>query len=432
MKRTLTLWVLLAMTLASASAADNSTPQSAEQLAKRPDVTRALDWFDRNAAWITEQQIRITEMPAPTFAERQRALLMKKMLEGTGFKLRTDELGNVIAERQGSAVRVGRAERDVILVSAHLDTVYPPGTDVRVRRDAGRLIGAGISDNSCGLVSLVALAQALHAARIHPRATIVLAANVGEEGEGNLRGMRKLMEVYRGRVRAVIAIDGASIEHVTALALASRRFEISVSGPGGHSWSDFGMPNPIHAISRGVARFVRVRVPSDPRTSFNVGMIEGGTSVNSIPHDASVKVDLRSESDSELARLEAALREAMQAGVDEETAASRERGIANGVARLELKVKLLGSRPGGELPSEAPLLNAVRSADRFLGNRSKIERSSTDANIPLSLGVPAVALGGGGRGGGAHSLNEWYEPAGRELGLKRILLTLLGVAGVGE
>jgi acetylornithine deacetylase/succinyl-diaminopimelate desuccinylase-like protein len=400
-----------------------------EALTRTPAVKRALDWFAANSDWITQQQVRINEVPAPTFYERARGQLLKRLLEGTGLRLRVDELGNVTGELPGRDTK----EKRVVLVVAHLDTVFPNGTNVSVRRENGRLIGPGVSDNAAGLASVVALAHALHTARIRPRMTIVLAANVGEEGEGNLRGIRKLVETYRGRLQAVIAVDGASIEHVTSMALASRRMEITVSGPGGHSWSDFGLPNPIHALSRGLAQFVKTRVPENPRTTFNVGVMEGGTSVNSIPHSASVKVDLRSESEAEIERLEAALRAAINSGVEEELAAARDRGVSlrNG-ARFEAKFRLLGSRPGGELPPDAPLLNIVREADRLVGNRSRLERSSTDANVPLSLGIPAIAVGGGGRGGGAHSLNEWYDPAGRDVGLRRLLLILLGVAGVEQ
>jgi acetylornithine deacetylase/succinyl-diaminopimelate desuccinylase-like protein len=300
---------------------------------------------------------------------------------------------------------------------------------VKVQRDGRTLRAPGISDNGAGLAAVVCLARALHESRVPTRATLVLAANTGEEGEGNLRGMRKLVEVYRPRLRAVIAVDGAAVDHVTTMALASRRLEISITGPGGHSWADFGMPNPIHALARGVARFVQVKVPSSPRTTFNVGRIEGGTSVNTIADRVLVKVDMRSESDAELERLEIALRRAVEAGVDEEMAAAREAGHG-GDARLEIQYRTLGNRPGGQLAGDAPLLAAIEQADRYLENRSHPERSSTDANIPLSLGIPAIAVGGGGRAGGAHSLGEWYDPTGRELGVKRILLTALGVAGV--
>jgi len=401
--------------------------------AQDPRVARATEWLEKNIEWVTTQHIRITEVPAPPFQERARGQLLRRLLDGLGLKLRVDEIGNVIGERPGADTR------NVVILSAHLDTVFPTGTDVAVRRDppldAGRmpqhLVAPGITDNSVGLAALVATARALHEGRVRTKYTVVFAANVGEEGEGNLRGMRKLMETYKGRVRAVIALDGASVDHVTTMALGSKRFEITVSGPGGHSWSDFGLPNPIHALSRAVARFVRTPLPDEPRTTFNVGTIEGGTSVNSIPAAASIKVDMRSGSAAEIAKLEAALRAALVAGIEEENAAARERGMLRTTgAKLEAKFKSLGERPAGELPENSFLLEAVRAVDHQLDHRSRTERSSTDANIPLSLGVPAVSIGAGGRGGGAHSLSEWYDPEGREFGLKRVLLLLLTTTGV--
>ena len=406
--------------------ASRAAAHSLREFAEDPRVARALEWLEKNTEWVTEQQVRITEIPAPPFEERQRSAFVRKLLESHGLKVRTDEIGNVIGERPGAQ------GREVVLLTAHLDTVFPPGTEVRVRREGRRLIGPGISDNGTGLATLVAIARALDEARVKTKVTIVFAANVGEEGEGNLRGMRKLVEAYRGRIRGVLVVDGSSVEHITTQALASRRFEVVVTGPGGHSWSDYGLPNPIHAVARGVARFARVRVPEQPRTSVNVGTIEGGTSVNSIPYRAAIKVDIRSEAGAEIERLENALREAMQAGVDEEMSAAADVRRRREGGKLELQVRLIGERPGSPpLPEEdSQLLDAVRSADRALGNRSRLERSSTDANIPLSFGIPAIALGGGGRGGSAHSLNEWYDPTDRALGLKRVLLTLLNFAGV--
>lgn len=418
--------MLLAMVAASAQTVAPGTRALPEQVAPGARAAQALEWLARNVPWVNDRQVRITEIPAPPFGEAQRAAFVRKLLAGCGLRVRTDEVGNVIGERPGGVAG------EVVLVAAHLDTVFPPGTNVQVRRDGSRLLAPGISDNGTGLAALVAVARALHEARLKTRMTVVFAADVGEEGEGNLRGMRKLVEAYRTRLRYVIALDGSMIDHVTTKALASRRIEVSVLGPGGHSWSDFGMPNPIHALARGIARFTRTRVPEQPRTTFNVGVVEGGTSVNSIPFSAAVRVDLRSESEPEIDRLEAALREAVQAGVDEEMSASGERGRAgrNAHGKLEVKFRVLGVRPGGELPDNSPLLAALRAADRQLSNQSRAERSSTDANIPLSLGIPAISIGGGGRSGGAHSLSEWYDPAGRETGLQRVLLTLLGVAGV--
>ena len=397
----------------------------AEVLSRIPRVAKALEILDRSLGWITEQQTQLTEIPAPTFEEEARAAAVRKILAANGLKTRIDSAGNIIGERPGSS------RKEVILLSAHLDTVFPAGTSVRVRKDGRNLAAPGISDNGAGLAALVGLARAVHEAKLDTRMTLVFAANTGEEGEGNLRGMRKLVESYRGRLRAVIAIDGASIEHITTMGLGSHRLEVTVSGPGGHSWADFGLPNPIHALSRGIARFLDVRVPDKPRTTYNVGVIEGGTSVNSIPDRASIKVDIRSESETELERLETVLRKAISEGIDAEMAAARQGGHED-AARLDAKFRSLGVRPVGELPADSPLLAAVRDADRFLENRSHLERSSTDANIPLSLGIPAITIGGGGRAGGAHSLAEWYDPSGREVGLKRILLTALAVAGIEE
>ena len=405
-----------------ATAAAQTAPSSpGAAFASDPRVLRAMNWLQHNVPLINEEQVRITEVPAPPFKEAARGALLKRLLSSAGLRVSTDSLGNVIGERPGLA------RNDIVMVVAHLDTVFAAGTDVRVRRSGTRLIAPGITDNGTGLAALVALARALQDARIKPHHTILFVADVGEEGEGNLRGMRKLVETYRDRLRAVIAIDGAGADFVTTSALASRRFEVSVTGPGGHSWSDFGMPNPINAASRAIARFVTLRVPDDPRTTYNVGEIEGGTSVNSIPYRASFKVDMRSEQESEIDKIEAALRAAVQVGLEEENATSRRNG-ANG--QLEVKFRTLGIRPGGELPENSPLLAGVREADRILGNRSRLERSSTDANIPLSLGIPAIAIGAGGRSGGSHSLDEWYDPTGREMGLQRALLILLGAAGL--
>jgi tripeptide aminopeptidase len=240
--------------------------------------------------------------------------------------------------------------------------------------------------------------------------------------------MRAVVDAYKPRLRAVIVLDGSATDHVTTKALASRRLEAVITGPGGHSWSDFGMPNPINALVRGSVRFINTKVPTTPRTTLNLGQIEGGTSVNSIPFEAKLKVDIRSESEDELLRLESALRECIAAGVRDETESSRDRSKG----KLEWKVDLLGSRPGGELSADSPLLAALRAADDYVANQSRVERSSTDANIPLSQGIDAISIGAGGNGGGAHSLQEWYEPTGREMGLKRALLTLLGVSGVVE
>lgn len=393
---------------------------SLAQLPSNAQVRGALDWFAPHRAWIDDEQARLTEIPAPTFQEADRAAAVKVLFSAVGLEVSTDKTGNVIGLLRGSS------DKELVVLSAHLDTVFPAGTDVTVRRENSRMIAPGISDNGAGLSALVAIARAIHEARIQPQRSILFAANVGEEGEGNLRGMRALVEAYRDRLKTVIVLDGSSIDHVTTKALASRRVEVVITGPGGHSWSDFGIPNPINALVRASVRFISTRVPSAPRTTYNLGQIEGGTSVNSVPHDARLKVDMRSENEDELTRLETALRECVTAGVRDEMEASRDRSKG----KLEWKLETLGNRPGGELAANSPLLPALRAADEFVLNQSRVERASTDANIPLSLGIDAIAIGAGGNGGGAHSLQEWYEPEGREKGLQRVLLTLLGSSGL--
>jgi tripeptide aminopeptidase len=388
-------------------------------------VAHVLEFLRANASTTTDEQVRITEIPAPPFHEGARAAYMKKLLFAAGLRVEIDGTGNVIGEYAGTS-------QDIVMLAAHMDTVFPAGTNVSVKREGGRLLAPGISDNGTGLAALVVIARALREEKIKTNSTILFVADVGEEGEGNLRGMRALVDAYRKRLKYVIALDGSATEYVTTAALASRRVEISITGPGGHSWSDFGVPNPIHALGRGIARFVAAPVPESPRTSFNIGEIEGGTSVNSIPARAQMKVDLRSESEVELGKIESFLRESVQSGIDEEMSAARDRGMAGGTSMLDLKISVLGVRPAGELPENSPLLAALLAADTRLGNRSRRERSSTDANIPLSVGIPAISIGAGGRSGGAHTTEEWFEPAGRELGLQRVALTLLAVAGLEQ
>jgi tripeptide aminopeptidase len=422
MKHSLLWVILITMPLRPSLAAHLPRQSASPEIADSSQARIALDWFLPNLSSINELQAKLAEIPAPSFQEEHRAAAVDPLLIAAGLTVHRDKIGNVIGELRGSN------DKEIVILAAHLDTVFPAGTDVKVRHEGARMSGPGISDNGTGLAALVALARAIHAAKIQPRRTILFAADVGEEGEGNLRGMRALVEAHRANLKAVIVLDGSGTDHVTTKALASRRLEVTITGPGGHSWSDFGMANPINALVRGSVRFINTKVPAAPRTTFNLGQIEGGTSVNSIPHESRLKVDIRSESEEELARLESALRECISAGVRDETESARDRSKG----RLEWKVDLLGSRPGGELSSGSPLLAALRAADEFVGNHSRLERSSTDANIPLSMGIDAIAIGAGGTGGGAHSLQEWYEPAGREMGLKRALLTLLEAAGLAQ
>jgi tripeptide aminopeptidase len=407
--------IFLVMAIVSARAATDSV----EKIADDSTCAQALAWIDKNARWVTDQQIALSEIPAPEFSETKRGEYLQKLLEATGLQVHLDKTGNVVGERAGADAN------SIILLAAHLDTVFPTGTDVRVKKNGNRIVGPGIADNGAGLAALVGVARALSEGRVRTNKTIVFAGDVGEEGEGNLRGIRALIEAYGSRLAAVIAVDGASTEHITTQGIASHRFEVTITGPGGHSWSDFGAPNPITALARGIVKFSSFAVPEDPRSSYNFGVVEGGTSVNSIPARAVVKVDLRSEAEAEITKMESALRDAMQAGTKEEMAAVRDPN-----AQLQVNFRSLGLRPAGKLPENSPLLDSIRSVDRFLGTRSRLERSSTDANIPLSLGIPAISIGGGGKANGSHTLDEWYDPAGRELGLKRLFLTTVVLAGL--
>src|SRR5712671_1792470 len=410
------------MPVRSAASPHASRQAQGSRLTDSARVRAALDWFTPNISWINDQQARLTEIPAPPFKEAQRAAAVKELLAEAGLTVQIDKTGNVIGELRGVN------EKEIVVVAAHLDTVFPLDTDVKIHRDGSRMAAPGISDNGTGVAALLALARAVQFAHLKPQRTVLFVGDVGEEGEGNLRGMRAIVDTYRGKLKAIVVLDGSGTDHVTTKALASRRLEAQITGPGGHSWSDFGMPNPINALVRGSVRFINTKVPANPRTTFNIGQIEGGTSVNSIPYEARLKVDIRSESEDELTKLESALRDSIAAGVRDEMESARDRSKG----KLEWKVELLGSRPGGDLPSNSSLLAALRAADEFVGTQSRVERSSTDANVPLSHGIEAISIGAGGTGGGAHSLQEWYDSAGRETGIKRALLTVLGISGVAE
>jgi tripeptide aminopeptidase len=396
---------------------------SVADLARAPELRTTLDWFRRERAWINEQHLKLCRIPAPTFLEQKRAEWMAERFQALGWESRVDRSGNVVAALPG------RRDSATVAVTAHLDTVLAPRSPDEIKLSGdGRLMGAGVSDNGAGLAALLALAGAWNAAPPVPDAPLspLLIANVGEEGEGNLSGMRFLCRESNGaRPKAFLVLDGPNTDHITCRALASRRFEVAVTGPGGHSWSDYGVGNPVHALSRAIADFtasIPSSAPSEsaPRSSFNFGLIQGGTSINCIPTEARAKVDLRSEKPEKIDEMASLLAACVAQASDFEN--SRATG-----GRVIARLKEIGSRPGGELREPAPILNCLLAVDTFLGIRSRLDCSSTDANIPLSLGIPAVSIGAGGQGGGAHTLAEWFHPENRELGLRRILLALCGL-----
>jgi acetylornithine deacetylase/succinyl-diaminopimelate desuccinylase-like protein len=291
------------------------------------------------------------------------------------------------------------------------------------------LHGPGISDNAAGIVAMLAVASALKQSGIAPLVNVVFIGNVGEEGEGNLRGMRHIFSdaYWSDAIRFLLVIDGAGEDTYVTQALGSRRFEVSFRGPGGHSWSDFGIPNPIVLLSRALATFSQVSVPEAPRTTFNIGVIQGGTSVNSIPDSARARVDLRSASSTELQRLEDCLREAMTSVASQVSPRYQQGGY-----KVSFAMESIGDRPAGELSADARILRVIRAVDAHLRIPSIPRLASTDANIPLSLGREAITIGSGGDGGGAHTMREWFDCTNRDLGLKRILLALLALTGVHE
>ena len=385
-------------------------------------VRRAFRFFEEQTESINEEHARICSVPAPPFGEGERAEYLRAKFVECGLALaHLDAEGNCVALRRG------REERPLLVVSAHLDTVFPAGTDCTVRLDAaGRMRAPGVADDGCGLAALIALARALEACGIETRGSLLFVGTVGEEGEGNLRGVRHLLTEgeWAGRVDAFVSLDGPGLERVTNAALASRRYRVRCTGAGGHSWGDFGVPNPVHALGRAVARLVAYPAPKQPRTTFNVGRIEGGCGVNVIPREASMDVDLRSESAEELARLDAFFRRAAREAAEDENASRRA-----GTPPLELDVKLIGDRPGGETSAEQQLVRLALEATRTLGAKAFLDCSSTDSNIAISRGIPAVTIGAGGASGSTHTLDEWYDARGRDLGLKRALLVALGMVG---
>jgi len=397
---------------------------SITSLLKSAHIRRAYHFIDGLQTELDDELVRICEIPAPPFKEEARARFVAQRFQEIGLsRVRSDEEGNVIAERPGLSSTLSPGPR--IVVSAHLDTVFPERTDVRVRRDGARFLAPGISDNACGIVSLITLARALGAGDIVTKGPVYFVATVGEEGEGNLRGVRHLFSggQFSGGVEAFISLDGPGLERITHRALGSRRYRVTVGGPGGHSWGDFGIVNPVHALGRAIARFSAYPAPLAPRTSYNVGVIEGGSSVNAIPASASMVVDMRSVSSAEIDKLEAHLRRVVEIAVREENSQRAMSGTS-----LSCEFERAGDRPSGETPINSTIVSAAIECSRALGIEPRLDCSSTDSNIPISLGIPAITLGVGGVSGNCHSLTEWYEPHGRELGIKRLLLLIAFLA----
>ena len=392
-----------------------------EHLLARKDVQGTLHFIEQNYDRFLKKQIQIAEIPAPPFQEAKRASFMAEEFKGLGLaQVHIDSAGNVLGLRRGRDLQV-------LVISAHLDTVFPEDTDVRVKKEGERYLGPGLVDDSLGLMNLLALIEALNTADIRTDTSLLFAATVGEEGLGDLRGIKYLFlkSDYRHLIEAFISIDGAKSGRITNGALGSKRYRVTVSGPGGHSYGAFGLVNPAHALGRMIAQFTTIGVPAAPKTTYNVGRIGGGTSVNSIPFEAWMEVDMRSESTEELMKLEAFFLQTVQQGVRAENLF---RVASN--SKLEARSERIGDRPSGVTPDSSALVRAAQWATTALGFTPRLTISSTDANIPISLGIPAITTGGGGTSGGAHSLNEWFNPRKAHKGIQKNLLLLLAYAKI--
>ena len=409
--------------------AANSAFSCVTGLASQRPVHAAFAWFHRNPKTIMDWQADLVAIPAPPFGETARShWLLSRFTEAGLDHVHTDDLGNVFGFIPAKQIHPD-STGPVVILSAHLDTVFPAETPLSPQVDGDRLEAPGACDNGAGVVGMLAVAHALVHANIELPAPIILLGNVGEEGEGDLRGVRHLYDqgALAGRIAAHIVLDGAGADSAVTQGLGSRRYRVTVTGPGGHSFTDAGTPNPIAALASALSILANTPLPEAPRTTFNIGTIHGGTSVNSIPESVNASIDFRSTSPEQLLRLEVALHRAVEDAVElanksVKSSAIRSRGL------LSFSITKIGDRPAAHLPADAPLLDALRAVDRHLGLHTDLRLGSTDANIPLSLGFQALSMGAGGSGGGAHTLAEWYSARDREVGLRRVLLLTLAMA----
>jgi tripeptide aminopeptidase len=381
-----------------------------------PSVRAAIEQARSQETETLAFQRRICEVPAPPFGETARAAVYAQAFREAGLdNVRVDDEGNVLG------VRPGRTARPHLVLSAHLDTVFPEGTDVRVTRAGEVFRGPGIADDCRGLAVVLTVARVLDAARIETEGPITFVGTVGEEGLGDLRGVRALLtETLPGRVDRFVSIDGAGLG-MLGTAVGSRRYRVTFTGPGGHSFSSFGIPNPIHAVGRLVAAVADFEVPDAPRATFNVGRVGGGTSVNAISAEAWVEVDLRSSDPAALRAIDARFQRAIDRALADERAR-----WAGGV--LEVAVEVVGDRPAGSTAADSPLARTAVAVSRALGVDARLDAGSTDANLPMSLGVPAITIGGGGRGSGTHSLAEVFDSRDSWLGTQRAVLLAIALS----
>jgi acetylornithine deacetylase/succinyl-diaminopimelate desuccinylase-like protein len=408
-----------------APASTTSADRAIQAIRASPGFKAANAYLDRTYDRIVEETIELTEIPAPPFKEKARGEAFLAKLKALGLSdVEMDAEGNVMGLRRGT----GPAGGPVVVLAAHLDTVFPEGTDVTVRREGTRLHAPGVGDDSHALAVELAFIRALDAAKIRTKKDILFVADVGEEGPGDLRGMRYLFGKgkYKDRIAAFFSMDGTAADRVTYGAVGSRRYRVTFRGPGGHSYGAYGLVNPMAALGTTIVEMNRIKTPSEPRTTYMTSVVGGGTSVNSIPNSVWLEVDMRSESAPELARLDARFHAIVQAAVEAENAARSTRA-----GRITADIEAIGDRPTGETRLDAPIVQLTAAAVRAAGYTPQFGASSTDSNIPISLGIPAVTIGAGGRGGRAHALDEWIDVAKPESlrGMTVGLAALLAMAG---
>ncbi|MDQ3635915.1 MAG: M20/M25/M40 family metallo-hydrolase [Acidobacteriota bacterium] len=392
-----------------------------DDLMKNKQVKNAFEFIKQIEPETIEEQIKIAEIPAPTFAEEKRGEYFRQRFAEIGLKnVRVDAVGNVIGERMGT----GGKDAPTLVLAAHLDTVFAMDTELKTVREGNIIKIPSIGDDSRGLTLLLAIAKTLEKHKIETVGNIIFVANVGEEGLGDLKGVRHLFnEELKGKITHFISIDGTGLG-ITTGAVGSKRYRVTFSGPGGHSYGAFGMANPIHAIGRLIAKISEFQTPIEPKTTFSVGMIRGGTSVNSIARDASFDIDMRSPDPYELDKLDKLFK------LNAEVALKEENNRWNDKGKLKLDIKLIGDRPTGTQPQDSPIIQIAASANKFMNIKNDFGFSSTDANMPISIGVPAITIDGGGIGKGAHSLDEQWDSKDSHLGSQRALLIVLGIVGI--
>jgi tripeptide aminopeptidase len=406
-------------TLLSFAALSASTllAQDAAALIADPTIKAALDAARRNEPHFIDEQIRVCQIPAPPFKEETRGKEMERLFKQLGLQdVRVDQAGNVIGVRPGAAAHPN------LLFQAHLDTVFPEGTGVMVKRDGDILRGPGIGDDCRGLAMMMAVIQALNDAKVRTPGTITFAADTGEEGLGDLRGTKELFSrTLKGQIDKFISVDGTGLS-ITNVGVGSYRYRATFKGPGGHSFGAFGLANPIQAMGRAIAKIDAFEVPSKPKTTFNVGRVGGGTSVNAIPFECWMEVDLRSSDKDSLETLNSKYRLAVQQAMDEENQRWKGRGpvtVAN---------EVVGYRPAGSTPADSAIVRTAIEVTRLFGAAGNLREGSTDANVPMNLGIPAITIGGGGQGSAAHALDESFDTRDSYLGTQRGILLAVALA----